>query len=337
MARAVKASVIIPTRNRAALLERCLQSLTLQTQPVGTFEVLIVDNGSTDNTATVANHYTNVLELKYVRVPNPGLHVGRHEGIRRARTDVLMFADDDVEACPTWVEAVTLTFEVEDVALVGGNNYPLFEKEPPAWLLRLWERPAYKGRALPSLSILDLGKGVFEIDPGYVWGCNFSIRRSAILQAGGFHPDAVPMEQLRFRGDGETYVTDTIRKAGLRTVFNSSASVRHLVSEDRTTVAYFASRAYAQGISDSFADIRHNGGPNLPLSIRIRRCLPGLRCAFDAIRSSVMVADDTVEHELRVVQQVAARAYRKGYRFHQREVRRDPALLAWVLKPHYWE
>jgi glycosyltransferase involved in cell wall biosynthesis len=210
----MKASVIIPTRNRADVLVRCLAALTRQTLPIDEFEVLVVDNGSIDSTCDVAKAYGQSLQLTYVTAPVPGLHVGRHAGLLRAKSDVLIFADDDIEALPTWVEAVVDSFKDTGVALVGGNNYPLFEEDPPAWLLRWWKRPVHIGRAMGSLSILDFGDGIFEISPGYVWGCNFSIKREVLLKAGGFHPDGVPKEQLRYRGDGETHVSDVVRRSG---------------------------------------------------------------------------------------------------------------------------
>jgi len=330
------ASVIIPTRNRAGFLARCLESLTRQTLPIESFEVLVVDNGSTDHTSDVAKHYASFLQLIYVSAPDPGLHVGRHQGMWRANSDVLMFTDDDIEAEPGWVEAVAQTFVNSDVALVGGNNYPLFEEAPPAWLLRLWERPVYKGKALPRLSVLNFGEGMFEINPGYVWGCNFSIRRDVLLEAGGFHPDGVPKDQLRYRGDGETHVSDFVRKSGLLTLFNSRASVRHVVPASRMTKAYFEQRAYAQGISDSFAEIRRNGGLNKSLSTNVGRQLARLRSALGTCVRSLARAGDAVEQELLAVRRAAGQAHRRGYTFHQREVRADPTLLAWVLREHYW-
>ena len=168
----MKASVIIPTRDRANLLTRCLGSLTRQTLPAEAFEVLVIDNGSTDHTPSVAENYGSLLQLTYVTASEPGLHVGRHEGMQRANTDVLMFTDCQriSRRQPGWVEAVVQTLENPNIALVGGNNYPLFEESPPEWLVRWWERPVYKGRALGSLSILDFGEGVFEIDPGLCVG-----------------------------------------------------------------------------------------------------------------------------------------------------------------------
>jgi glycosyltransferase involved in cell wall biosynthesis len=331
----MKASVIIPTRNRADALVRCLRSLTCQTLPAEKFEVLVIDNGSIDHTPDVAEEYGSLLQLTYVAAPEPGLHVGRHEGMRRANTDVLMFADDDIVAEPGWVEAVVQTLENPDIALVGGNNYPLFEERPPEWLLRWWERPAYKGRALGSLSILDFGDGVFEIDPGYVWGCNYSIRRELLLKAGGFHPDGVPKERLLFRGDGETYVSNVVRNSGFRTVFNSRASVRHLVPSYRMTQEYFEQRAYAQGISDSYSAIRQSGGLKLMLCQRVVRRLANFRPSVERFTRILTSTTNPALHELLTIQRSLSAAYWEGYEFHRRTARRDPALLSWILKKDY--
>src|SRR5687768_10321857 len=136
----MKVSVIIPTRNRAPLLQRCLRSLTRQTVPAGDFEVLVLDNGSTDATATVAESFQEQLMLARVFTPEPGLHVGRHEGARHAKSDLLVFADDDIEAEPTWIAGIVRSFDEPTVGLVGGNNYPKFEESPPAWLARWWDK-----------------------------------------------------------------------------------------------------------------------------------------------------------------------------------------------------
>jgi glycosyltransferase involved in cell wall biosynthesis len=331
----VKASVIIPTRNRADVLSVALKSLTLQSLAKDVFEVLVVDNGSTDATEEVADAYAKLLQLTYLSAPEPGLHVGRHAGLNRARSAVLMFADDDIEALPSWVEAVVDTFKDPSVALVGGNNYPGFEQPPPAWLARWWERPAYKGRAMGSLSILDFGQGVFDISPGYVWGCNFSIRRDVLLRAGGFHPDGVPKERLRYRGDGETHVSDVVSASGMRTVFNSAASVRHQVSRSRMTKAYFEQRGFAQGISDSFTLIRRCGGAAIPLAQQIRWKLAPFRSVFGSKLRSLVAVSDSVEQERLDVERAMAVAYWKGYEFHRREVLADSELLKWVLQESY--
>lgn len=327
-------SVIIPSRNRAEALKASLESLQRQTLPADGFEIIVVDNGSTDHTEAVARTFAASLQLIYTRKEEPGLHVGRHEGLRLARSDLLIFADDDIEAEPTWLEAISTAFDDPAVAMVGGNNYPAFEEEPPAWLQRLWERPVYKGRALDTLSVLDFGHGRFEIDPGYVWGCNFSIRRDILLRAGGFHPDGVPKERLRYRGDGETHVSNYVRGSGLKAGFDSRASVHHSVSRERMTKDYFCRRYYAQGVSDSYSACRAAGGvPQYQHRLRLWSASVCNR-AKNALKR-VLPSSDPVEAELANVLMAAQQAYWEGYRFHMKEIASDPALSAWVLKESY--
>lgn len=328
----MKASVIIPTRNRAAVLDACLYSLQAQTCPAEEYEVIVVDNGSTDSTPEIVAAHANNLQLRYEAAPEPGLHVGRHVGLRLARSDVLVYGDDDIIADETWISTVIRAFADPMVALVGGNNIPHFEQAPPEWLLRWWEQPVAHGQALASLSILDFGEGRFDIDPAFVWGCNFSIRRQALLAAGGFHPDAMPADRLRWRGDGETHVSDWIRRSGMRTLFDSGASVRHRVDASRLTPDYFERRAFAQGVSDSYTDTRRTGRPRASITARYSRLL---HSNLRAIRMRWAQIFDAEGAEFRRVQLAALDCWQKGYHFHQSEVRADPLLFAWVTKESY--
>lgn len=316
------ASVILPTRNRSQCLQRCLASLAEQTHPPDRFEVIVVDNGSEDNTEAVAKSFSRAFQLRYVYAPEPGLHVGRHEGMRTARSDVLVFADDDIEATPDWVNSIVTAFQGPEVAMVGGNNYPAFEQKPPDWLLRMWERPVYKGRALGYLSILDFGSGRFDINPNFIWGCNFSIRREILIQAGGFHPDGMPKEKLRYRGDGETHVSRFVRASGLRAVFDSGASVYHHVPGERMTEHYFEMRAFNQGVSDSYTYHRNR---NLPKAIR-----------YTVKRYGVMLRPDSGEPEQKAFRRRLKKAYWDGFDYHWREIRSDITLRDWVEKAIYF-
>jgi glycosyltransferase involved in cell wall biosynthesis len=330
----MKASIIIPTRNRAKLLANCLESLTRQSFPPDEFEVLVVDNGSTDSTSDVAKHYAASLPLRIFAVPRPGLHAGRHAGMEHARSNILMFADDDIEAAPTWVEAVTEAFEDPAVSLVGGNNYPIFESPPPDWLSDLWRRDVDGRRAVSYLSVCDYGDGKFAIPADHVWGCNFSVRKSVLRATHGFHPDALPPNLVRFRGDGETHVTNWVRMSGAKTIFDSRASVHHWVPVSRMTRDYLWQRYYAQGISDSYSEIRKNDGP--------LGAVQALRRYF--IFSRKIAQHKAHEYLERIagrpgaahrIQMTTTLARYSGYRFHQEQVDADPDLLAWVLRADY--
>ena len=316
---ALHLSVIIPTRNRSKLLARCLDSICQQTLSNDLFEVLIIDNGSIDDTYSVYNEYKEKIKnLNYHVEPVSGLHAGRHAGLRLAKGDILVFCDDDIRAFPTWLEGVLESFESQEVALVGGKILPDYESEPPEWLNQLWNENK-RGRRLGYLSLLDFGDSICDIQPTFVWGCNFSIRKSVLIECGGFHPDAMPKELLRYRGDGETHVSTYIMKKGYKAIYNPKASVYHLVSKARMTEEYFKYRAYLQGISDSYTQIRILGDikkkDNIILILkRFKSYIEGLKNPLKSILFN---------------------SYHDGYMFHHQEVKKDKALLKWVLKRDY--
>jgi glucosyl-dolichyl phosphate glucuronosyltransferase len=330
----VKASVIIPTRNRSGQLARCLDSLSQQSLPATEFEVIVSDNGSNDDTQAVASNFSSSLQLHYLFEPTPGLHVGRHAGLHHAKTELLLYCDDDIVANPRWVESVVEAFADPNVVLVGGNNLPLFDQTPPSWLQTWWSRRSRYGHAIGYLSILDFGQSTFRIDPGYIWGCNFSIRKQVLLDAGGFHPDGMPADHMRWRGDGETHVSAMIRKRGLQALFHSGASVHHQVSKERMSADYFQRRGFAQGVSDSFTDVRETGTAPSNKKARAHRHLKHLVAKAKTLYGGLSAGNSAME--LRDIQWAALESYAKGYAYHQQEAAKDPSLLAWILKENYY-
>jgi len=339
-------SVIIPTRNRSKILFGTLESIAKQTLHSKLFEVIVVDNGSTDSTRDVVDSFTGQIPtLRYYYEGSPGLHVGRHKGLKEAKSNILVYADDDIEAFPTWLDAIAEAFEDKDVVLVGGKNLPKFEIEPPDWIMKMWLDAHSEGNVLGFLSILDFGDSILRINADYVFGCNFSIRKSILIEAGGFHPDAMPQELIRYRGDGESYVSRYLQEQGYITLYHPKASVYHFVSKERMTESYFCKRAYNQGISDSFTQIRASGGLFE---------VPSLRCItkshYERLRQ--MSPSDIVRAIGRRAKRINARfkrepcakirnkiakAYRAGWQFHQNELQNDPTLLEYVLKQTYLE
>jgi len=309
----VKLSVIIPTRNRAMVLEKALQSIVNQTISQNHFEVIVVDNGSTDDTKSIVDSFVKKIKnLVYIYDENSGLHIGRHRGLLVAHADVLVYGDDDIEATPTWLEGVIESFEDESVALVGGKNIPNFESTPPNWILDMWEKGGEQ-KVLGYLSILDFGDEIQEINPNYVFGCNFSIRKAVLLEAGGFHPDGMPQEIIKYRGDGESYVSKYIINKSYKTIYNPKASVYHLCSTDRMTKKYFAQRSFNQGVSDSYTDIRESKHRNFfKTKVRI------------IIKKYLLRRDTMLEEE-----------FIRGYEYHQNEAKKDSHLMEWIKRESY--
>lgn len=345
----MKLSVIIPTLNRSVLLEKVLISLSVQTFSQEQFEVIVVDNGSTDTTYTIVNSYaTRIKNLLYFFDSRPGLHVGRHKGFFEASSDILVYIDDDIEAWPTWLQTIYDSFTNKEIVLVGGRCLPKFEVEPPEWLKIMWMSNVGGVQNIGHLSLIDLGDNVKLVNPFHVYGCNFAIRRSILFEAGGFHPDAMPQELIRFRGDGESSVSKFIKTKGYKALYHPLASIYHWVPKSRMTTEYFCRRAYNQGISDSYSAIRKTNANVYEIniyrqdffrwlgSITSSKILSSIlsigRCSGGFLKGCVGISceEDSLRRNLDA-------AYQKGYIYHQEQVKKSPELLDWVLKPDYWD
>lgn len=316
-------SVIIPTRDRARLLDRCLRSVAALEDPPD--EVLVIDNGSTDSTLdVVASHRENGAgRLSLHHEPTPGLLSGRHRGVKEARGDILVFIDDDVELDRSWMSAIKEAFSDEATALVCGPSHGRYEIEPPDWWEPLWVHDE-EGSRCEWLSLLDLGRERRIVDPSFVWGLNFSIRRSALDGLGGFHPDNMPSELERFQGDGEAGLTRQARASGALAVYHPQAAVSHLITADRLGIPYLLRRVRYQGICDSFTAIRAERGARWRTTEWI-----GVRSALVRMVRGITGMSG--------IARAISKAYADGYRDHQREVRRDPKLLEWVCRDSYWD
>ncbi len=330
-------SVITSTRNHSNSLKKTIASVVSQTVSSEEFEVLIIDNGSTDNTKEVVEELTkenSKYTIRCIYEPIPGLLSGRHRGALEAKGDILVFIDDDVEVDKNWLQAFKDTFKKYPSAqVVGGKNLPKFEVDPPEWILRMWNKnKPYK--ILGELSILDLGDEEREVSPLYVWGLNFSIRKSALFELGGFHPDGYPKHLLHFRGDGETGIALKSMEKGLKAIYQPKALVYHIIPSDRLTIEYFEMRYVIQGISDSYTAIRKRYGKyrsensvreNIKALLRLIRW----KIKINMLKFSRKEEDKTM---LRFRQ-----AWLKGYNFHQNMVKENPELLKWVLRDNYFD
>lgn len=323
----IKASIIIPTCNRAKWLNNTIQSVLLQNYPSSEFEAIIVDNGSKDNTKeiveTVASKNAKH-NIKYFFEPVPGSVSARHCGALNAKGDILVFTDDDVEVVSGWLSSIMNAFEDETVQLVGGPSLPKYEVEPPKWIDRYCE---YKdGRIIcGSLSLLDKGDERIEIDPVLVWSLNFSIRKNTLFEAKGFHPCVIPKSLQHFQGDGETGLSLAIKDKGYKAIYDPGVKLYHYIPRERLTVAFFEGRYFYQGVADSYTQIRQNKGLrnlNIPHYTAEYLNLSGL---------------STYEQYKQIIYQRIHNAHVDGFLFHQEAVKQSDTLLKWVLREDYFD
>ncbi len=339
----MKASVIIPTCNRAAQLERTLQSvLTIDFDPQQ-YEVIVVDNGSTDRTPQIIEeaaqrHPSRNLRSVYDAVP--GLLTGRHRGAAEAKSDILVFVDDDIAASPNWLSAIVGAFtRYPHIALVGGKCLPNYEKEPPAWVTSFWKEAPGGGRYMGELSLCDLGDIPKEIDPMFVWGLNFSIRKQSLYELGGFHPDNIAPQFQHFQGDGETGISLAMKARGMKAFYHPEALVYHEVPADRMTVGYFDRRYFYQGVCNSYSMLRRSaaGSETVPNSSEnvIRSAVRAVRKAFSPSEPPVIAPPVSPEVDMLLKRFQAMEE--AGFRFHQEVASAVPAVMEWVTKKDYFD
>jgi glycosyltransferase involved in cell wall biosynthesis len=321
-------SIIIPTFNRSHTLNLTLASI-LDQQTLKNLEVIIADNGSTDNTAQVCQSYIkdhpNI--FKYIYEQEPGLLSGRHAGALAAKGDIVCFLDDDVSLSTGWLSGVKSAFSNPKIKLATGPCLPLYETAPPQWLDFFWDKFSTTGKFCTWLSLIDLGEKEIEILPVYVWGLNFCIRKETLFELGGFHPDNIPKRYQMFQGDGETGLAIKAHKMNMKALYCPHIKLHHHVSAERLTINYFEKRAFYQGVCDSFTQLRSNSENGRTFK-RIGKIKQTIKNSIKAL----FTPNDVLK-----VKNAANKAYKNGFRYHQAAFKTNENVKEWVLKDNYWE
>jgi len=320
----MRASVIIPTHGRPMAVKAAIRSLlAVKPRELGT-EILVVDNNSDASLSAGLRQACEAAgdPVRYVAEPSPGQSAARHRGAFEARGEILVYVDDDVQVSSGWLESFLKAFDDKGVGIAGGPSIPVFRSSVPGWVWDFFQPTPYGGWMCGWLSLLDIGKAVDGIDPIWIWGLNFAIRRELLFQLGGFHPDLVPSDLQRWQGDGETGLAYRAKAAAARAVYLHDALLHHLIGADRVTPEAFARRAYYQGICDSFTRIREGAEP----SAVGPGPKPNPQNGPDGARWG------EVAYQVRTA---TVNAYNEGWLFHQREAASDPALLAWIRRENY--
>jgi len=329
-------SIIIPTLNRCQFLRLCLISLVKQSYPQNEYEILVIDNGSTDRTKQITEDIIQQnpdQHIRYIYEPELGLLSGRHRGALEAQGEICTFIDDDIEADPNWLKAIHDSFIDTTVQLVGGRNLPQYETEPPEWLNWFWVDHPH-GKTCGELSLLDFGEEVREIDANYIWGLNFSIRRQALFDLGGFHPDCIPKHLQHFQGDGETGLTMKANQLGYKAIYQPKALVWHQVPTSRMTYQYFENRYFYQGVCNSYTNVRKLG--DLPKKNYFQSLKDSIKSSLRKIKKLIF-STDKQNQEKQLLQNKLNQSLIAGINFHQNAIRKNPKLLDWILKVDYWD
>jgi glucosyl-dolichyl phosphate glucuronosyltransferase len=128
-------SVVLPTYNRSDALRSALEKLLVQNVRGIEYEIVVVDNNSTDNTREmIASFEAKEPRLRYVFERRQGVSYARNAGIHAARSNLLVFCDDDVEVQPQWIQQnYDAALRYPEAAYIGARILPVWNASPPAW------------------------------------------------------------------------------------------------------------------------------------------------------------------------------------------------------------
>jgi hypothetical protein len=176
-------SVVIPTRNRAALLDESLASLAMQTAS-GRFETIVVSDGSTDDTLAVCDRWARRMPLTVIESPAAGISVAKNIGVDVATAPLLLFFDDDDVADPDLVSRhleMHRLYPLEHVAVLGYTDW-----SPQLEVTEVMRFVTEVGCYLFGYPHLRHGQAY---DYRFFWGGRSSCKRSLLVRAGGFRPE----------------------------------------------------------------------------------------------------------------------------------------------------
>lgn len=242
----VAISLIIATYNGAKKLPTALESLTQQTLDKDLWEVIVVNNNSSDNTAEVVETFAKAhpeISIRLVDEPQQGLSFARNKGIDEAKGDYLAIIDDDEIACPNFLREY---FEFLDthpyIVAAGGRIVPHYPSKPPRWLSRITARPI--------AGALDLGKEIKPFPEGkYFGGGNMCLRRTAIDYYGKFNTN-LGRRGSRLLGGEEKELYMRYYASGEDIYYLPGAEIKHVISPERLTKPYFKAVCYRIGQSE---------------------------------------------------------------------------------------
>lgn len=251
MARVQSLSVLICTYNRAALLEETLAALCRSRVPEGcTFEILVVDNNSSDDTPDVVHRAAGqaLWPVRYLMERSQGKSFALNRGLSAACGEIVALTDDDVLPAEDWLVRIAQHFEAEDLVFVFGKVLPRWEVPPPAELLTTPARDIWG-----PLALIDYGDTVVRYDAATFRtqrlpiGANLAVRRRALQSIGGWRTDLGKVDNTLIAGEDHELCVRLYRTGLYSGVYDPAVLVRHFVPACRLTRAYFRRWFYWHG------------------------------------------------------------------------------------------
>lgn len=201
-------SIVVPVLNRERTIGRCIQSLLEIDYP--SYEIIVVDNGSTDKTYEILSNFP----IKLVREEKKGPYAARNKGIDLSKGELVLFTDSDCLANKDLLKKLLENLRDENIVGVGGQ----LQTYEPATLTEQFED-------LAGILVIDLPKGIVrkkknKFLSGAIYASNVLFRKKALVEINGFDPD--------FMSGGDFDLCWRLQRAGHKLYFDPQAIVKHI-------------------------------------------------------------------------------------------------------------
>jgi glycosyltransferase involved in cell wall biosynthesis len=263
-------SIVICCHNSSARLGETLSHLSRQIVPDALpWEVIVVDNGSTDDTALAAERMwasNSSAPLRVVREPKLGLSFARACGMREARYGLISLVDDDNWVCPDWVRLVSEIMTAHPKAgACGGLSVAACEVNPPVWFSE-FARSYAVGEVAPNAGDVTWSKG-------YLWGAGLTLRKSAwhLLYEHGFTPRLTDRSGTNLSSGGDGELCMALCLAGWGLYYDPRLQLRHFIPAARLEWKYLCRLRRALGACSVAIDAYTFAVR--PAASRIKKCV----------------------------------------------------------------
>ena len=232
-----KITIIVCTQNRAELLQECLESIAHQTIDRSNYEVMVVDNNSTDNTQQIAGNFSNKYEnFNVCFEENIGLCFARNTGYKATKTEWIAYIDDDAKAEHNYVERVLDTIKKYDFDYFGGVYLAWYKYGKPHWFTNKF-----------FTNQIENATEVIENFDGFVSGGNMAMRTSVLNEVGGFSTRTW-MRGGKIRYGEETLLQVELKRLGKTIGFDPKLIIHHIVRSNKLCLQYFIKHNYHDGL-----------------------------------------------------------------------------------------
>jgi glycosyltransferase involved in cell wall biosynthesis len=228
-------TIVIACHNAAERLVPTLRHLLAQQTSAATpWEILVVDNASSDGTAKVARSVwpsDHPAPLRVISEPRLGVGYARMRGLAEARYEYASFVDDDNWVSPQWIEAVYSIFgQNPEVGVCGSRNEAIFEVEPPRWFQQ-YEH---------DFAVGDWGPVARYTTYWEIWGAGQSLRRTAWeqIQKAGFSLNLISRQGNQLGSGEDTEIAAAISMFGWKQWYDPQLHLRHFMPTRRLNWAY---------------------------------------------------------------------------------------------------